>query len=351
MASTNVIFNLADTSGTEIVGEGKVKDRLAKRSSFMNKLTIHTYDLWPLLTDPDRTTLYRTGTGDEVAQAEVKRACNRASKIILAMHGPRSGVDFGVINDVGGELGDLGASDNSDVPNTTAHSKRITLSTVAELLGRFIDMGRSNYLALLVCYAARSGRPAAEHVIGNSIDWSDSFACELFRALCQNASADQKMSARLGQHALQDRTGKSEVQTEEAIMSEIAVTGMNMAEDQETLKSLAVGEQGVFMDFYAALEQSKNPVGYQEFLDQMEGIIDSLDEGDERQLLKRVYDAKVHSIKKKNVAVGTGKIVYKYASRWDRIDIYFDQKNGLFGTHSLTHLARVNVSSGSAAFF
>lgn len=350
MSSTNVIFNLSDTSGYDITGPDKVKDRLTKRSSFTSTLTVHTYDLWPLLLDPDATQLTRTGSEDKIKMAEVRRTVSAADKVILAMHGPRSATDFGVINDSGNLLGDYGSgSDNSKVPNTTAGSKRVTLETVATLLKKVIPFDKQNYIALLVCYAARTGDAGTKHAIGSAVDWGDSFACKLFRELCQSSGVDQKMSARLGQHSLAFDSGKSEVQTEEAIMSEIALSGFSMAEDEEELKKLALRKDAheCFFKFYGELEKSKSTDPKPALAAMLKIIADTKTDITDAQtkLLQRVHDAKMHSIGKKVTAKGTGKLVYKYTKKHNRIDVYYNTGNPF----KSGHLTRVDMSTGAAA--
>lgn len=211
---SNVIFNLADTTGADIVN---ARGNLQLRST---RLTIHAYDLFELLGDNAADSLGVTGSNPRrtVPMAEILRQCNAASKIILSSHGPLDATNHSVIKDplnvLGGELG--GA-----VPNVVGRSVQISLDQMAALIGRFLPGNRKSYVATLICYAARTGNFAANHGVAGQLAWTDSFACQLFARLCVGRTAKLTMSARTGQHGYSRTTGLSEVQTEAAVEAEI----------------------------------------------------------------------------------------------------------------------------------
>lgn len=212
--TSNVIFNLADTTGADIVN---AKGNLQLRSS---KLRIYAYDLFDLMRDDNAAGLGVTGSNPRttVPLAEIQRQCNAASKIILSSHGPLDSTNHSVIKDPLNLLaGDVGGP----VPNVAGRSVQISLDRMAELVGRFLPGNRKFYVATLICYAARTGNYAADHGVAGVLAWRDSFACQLFARLCAGRTAKLTMSARTGQHGFSRTTGLSEVQTEAAVMAEV----------------------------------------------------------------------------------------------------------------------------------
>jgi len=344
---SNVIFNLADTSGADIVN---AKGNLQLRSS---RLTIRAYDLFDLIRDPRANALGVTGSNPRqtVGVAEVQRHTNSASKVILSSHGPIDSTNYSVVKDPMNLIpGDVAGP----VHNVTGRAVRVSLDDMAALIGRFLLPNRHYYIATLICYAARSGNYAADHAVAGDLEWADSYACQLFARLCDGRTSKLTMSARTGQHGFSRTTGLSEVQTEAAVLADVDARGRDYGDLDAWLhatRMAALGGGNAVRDpatinfateYYTAeavlMGPQKLPL-LQRVLAQRGAGLPLAD----RQRFEALRDRLQRDSNRLQVAEHYGKIYYYFDPTDQSIKIKRDERNRI-GWHSKSLLQEVDLA-------
>lgn len=138
---------------------------------------------------------------------KVKEACKTANKVMLSIHGPLKSADYGICKGAQFDDGKGGKTDH------------VTWQELADFMARLLEKNRSYHLGLVMCFGARTSSYEDDHQDLSSIDWKDSFAFNFYKQICKKVSEQILMSARTGELSFNRVTGKSEVQTEDAIQA------------------------------------------------------------------------------------------------------------------------------------
>ena len=132
-------------------------------------------------------------------RAKIKNLCQGATKVMLSIHGPMTSINYGLIRSTLGRRPD----------------EHVTYQQLSNLL-LFLFVPRIQYnFTLVMCFSARSSNYRLDHQDLDLIDWTDSFAYQLFQLISPLRSV--RMTARTGELSFNVLSGVSEVQTEVAI--------------------------------------------------------------------------------------------------------------------------------------
>jgi hypothetical protein len=143
-------------------------------------------------------------TRQDAELMQVRARCQRATKIMLCLHGLHNDVDSGYAND------------------TLNHAPMAAVATwgqLAELMLSLLPKRDKEYnLALVMCYGARSENFRLDHEgMISATDLKTSFAYKFFRRICLFRNV--RMTARTGATGFDEHTGRSTVESEASVQA------------------------------------------------------------------------------------------------------------------------------------
>ncbi|WP_028866220.1 hypothetical protein [Psychromonas aquimarina] len=135
---------------------------------------------------------------------KIKNECMKADRVLLSLHGPMRSVNYGIIKAPVGS----GRQD-----------EHVTDQQLADLLLIIFTRSHCYNLSLVMCFGARSSQYALDHQNLDAVDWSDSFAYNLFNRISPRRQI--RMTARTGELSFNTLTGIAEVQSEMSVQGTI----------------------------------------------------------------------------------------------------------------------------------
>jgi hypothetical protein len=235
-----VFLNLADTQGSLTRKSVNALGKKYVKYTGWNLVRYHFYN--NLIEEFDLIALYKKwkmGNRDLEYIAQMNKvlvSCGQADKIMLGVHGNVGDTDNASIEDFGKPSIKVACED------LAAFFLECLPQVVAGWWGS-AGCAKRFHVALITCFGARARAHEVDHTAAlRGQDVKSSFAYKLYKRVCLRRSI--LMTARTGSVAFDENTGRSLVQTEEAVQAEAE---FNALQDALETKKIAELHENLWM--------------------------------------------------------------------------------------------------------